>query len=74
VYQLFKEKAQWGEFYKMYGMVLFLLGGFFLVVPFYNVVCQTFGFSMRQHAKEYQFNEDKVNVFRKYRISFMAHT
>lgn len=39
VYTLFKEKAQWGEFYKMYGLVLFLLGGFFLVVPFYNVIC-----------------------------------
>lgn len=58
----------------MYGLALFILGGFFLVVPFYNVICQTFGFSMRQHAKEYNFSEEKVNVFRKYRISFMAHT
>ncbi len=74
VYNLFKEKTQWGEFYRMYGIVLIMLGGFFLVVPFYNVVCQTFGFSMRQHAKEYNFGEDKVNVFRKYRVSFMAHT
>jgi cytochrome c oxidase assembly protein Cox11 len=47
VYNLFKEKTQWGEFYRMYGIVLIMLGGFFLVVPFYNVVCQTFGFSMR---------------------------
>lgn len=31
----------------MYGIVLMMLGGFFLVVPFYNVICQTFGFSMR---------------------------
>jgi cytochrome c oxidase assembly protein subunit 11 len=32
------------------------------------------GFTMRQHAKEYEFSEDKINVYRKYRISFMAHT
>ena len=51
-----------------------MLGGFFLAVPFYNVICQTFGFSMSQHAKDYNFDRDKVNVFRKYRISFMAHT
>lgn len=47
VYQVFKEKAKWGEFYRVYGIALFLLGGFFLIVPFYNVLCQTFGFSMR---------------------------
>lgn len=71
---MFKEKTRWGEFYRMYGIVLMMLGGFFLVVPFYNVICQTFGFSMRQHAKDYSFSDEKVNVFRKYRISFMAHT
>lgn len=74
VYQIFKEKAQWGEFYRVYGICLFLLGGFFLVVPFYNVVCQTFGFTMKQHAQKYGVYEDKeINVFRKYRVSFMAH-
>lgn len=51
-----------------------MLGGFFLAVPFYNVICQTFGFSMRQHAQVYNFEgQENVNVFRKYRISFMAH-
>jgi cytochrome c oxidase assembly protein Cox11 len=50
VYRLFQEKAQWGEFYRMYGIVLLMLGGFFLAVPFYNVICQTFGFSMKTHA------------------------
>ena len=75
VYQIFKEKAQWGEFYRVYGIALLLLGGFFLTVPFYNVVCQTFGFSMRQHAKVYgNYKEEDINVFRKYRVSFMAHT
>lgn len=39
VYDLFVEKAKWGEFYKIYGLVLMILGGFFLTVPFYNVVC-----------------------------------
>lgn len=39
VYEVFKEKAQWGEFYRVYGLALFLLGGYFLTVPFYNVVC-----------------------------------
>jgi cytochrome c oxidase assembly protein Cox11 len=30
---------------------------------------------MRQHAKEYgKYKDDEINVFRKYRISFMAHT
>lgn len=29
---------------------------------------------MSQHAKDYNFDKDKLNVFRKYRISFMAHT
>ena len=39
VYDLFREKAQWGEFYRVFGMVLFLLGGYWLTIPFYNVVC-----------------------------------
>ena len=39
VYQVFKEKARWGEFYRVFGMVFMLLGGYFLSVPFYNVVC-----------------------------------
>jgi len=39
VYEVFKEKAQWGEFYRVYGFCLILLGGYFLTVPFYNVVC-----------------------------------
>ena len=30
VYEVFKEKAQWGEFYRVYGLCLFLLGGYFL--------------------------------------------
>jgi cytochrome c oxidase assembly protein Cox11 len=58
VYDMFKEKAQWGEFYRVYGIVLFLLGGFFLTIPFYNVICQTFGFTMSQHAKEYKFKDE----------------
>jgi len=37
--ELFREKAQWGEFYRVYGMVLFLLGAYWLTVPFYNVIC-----------------------------------
>ena len=44
VYEVFKEKSKWGEFYRVYGFVLFLLGGYFLTVPFYNVICQTMGF------------------------------
>jgi len=39
VYDVFKEKAQWGEFYRVYGMILLALGGYFLTVPFYNVIC-----------------------------------
>ena len=39
VYQVFKEKAKWGEFYRVYGLALFLLGAYFLTVPFYNVIC-----------------------------------
>ena len=39
VYEVFKDKAKWGEFYRVYGLCLFLLGGYFLTVPFYNVVC-----------------------------------
>eukprot|EP00347_Sterkiella_histriomuscorum_P004188 403361410 len=74
VYEIFKLKAQWGEFYRVYGMALFLLGGFFLIVPFYNVVCQTFGFTMKQHAIEYgKYKDSEINVHRKFRINFMAH-
>jgi len=47
VYEAFREKAQWGEFYRVFGIVLCFLGGYFLTVPFYNVVCQTFGYTMR---------------------------
>lgn len=39
VYETFREKAKWGEFYRVYGLVLLALGGYFLSVPFYNVVC-----------------------------------
>jgi len=73
VYEVFKEKAQWGEFYRVFGLCLLLLGGYFLTVPFYNVVCQTFGFTMSQHAKDYRTPEDQVNVFRKWRVCFMSH-
>jgi cytochrome c oxidase assembly protein subunit 11 len=72
--ELFREKAQWGEFYRVYGMVLFLLGAYWLTVPFYNVICQQFGFTMSTSHKEYKFKEAEVDVFRKFRISFMAHT
>lgn len=74
LYETFKEKAQWGEFYRVYGIMLLALGGYFLTVPFYNVLCQTFGFSMKQHAQKYKFKEDEVNVYRKFRVSFMSHT
>ena len=73
VYEVFKEKAQWGEFYRVYGLCLLLLGGYFLTVPFYNVVCQTFGFTMSQHAKDYRTPPEQVNVFRKWRVAFMSH-
>lgn len=39
VYEVFKEKAKWGEFYRVFGMCLMLLGGYFLTIPFYNVIC-----------------------------------
>lgn len=74
VYETFKEKAQWGEMYRVSGIILLLLGGYFLTVPFYNVICQTFGFTMRQHAQDYTFKEEEINVFRKFRVSFLSHT
>lgn len=55
-------------------MCLILLGGYFLTVPFYNVICQTFGFTMRQHAIDYGLNENEINVHRKFRVTFMANT
>ena len=70
---MFKEKAKWGEFYRVYGMVLLVLGGYFLTVPFYNVVCQAFGFNMSLRHKDYKPKDDKVNVFRKFKVCFMAH-
>lgn len=54
-------------------MVLLALGGFFLTVPFYNVVCQAFGFNMRTSHKDYRQADDKINVFRKFVVCFMAH-
>jgi len=74
VYEMFREKAQWGEFYRVYGIVLFLLGGYFLTVPFYNVICQQMGFTMSTHAKDYKFVDSEINVYRKFRISFLSHT
>lgn len=74
LYETFKEKAQWGEFYRVYGLCLLALGGYFLTVPFYNVICQTFGFTMSRHAKDYKFKDEEVNVHRKFRISFIGHT
>jgi hypothetical protein len=38
-YQAFKEKSQWAEFYRVFGMVFFVTGLYFLIVPFYNVIC-----------------------------------
>ena len=73
IYETFREKAQWGEFYRVYGIALLALGCYFLAVPFYNVVCQTFGFSMATHAKKYRFKEKDINVMRKFKISFMSH-
>ena len=74
IYDLFREKAQWGEGYRIFGMVLLLLGGYWLTVPFYQVICQALGMSMRQHAKDYNFKEDEINVFRKFKVCFMCHT
>ena len=73
VYEIFKEKAQWGEFYRVYGLALFLLGAYFLTVPFYNVVCQTFGFTMSQSHKDYSFRPEEVNVYRKYKVCFIGN-
>jgi cytochrome c oxidase assembly protein subunit 11 len=52
---------------------LLLLGGYFLTVPFYNVVCQVFGFKASNHYKDYRFADNEVNVFRKYRVNFCSH-
>jgi cytochrome c oxidase assembly protein subunit 11 len=57
----------------VYGLCLLLLGGYFLTVPFYNVVCQTMGFTMSTHSKDYRFADKEINVFRKYTIRFMGH-
>jgi len=73
VYEVFKEKAKWGEFYRVYGFCLLLLGGYFLTVPFYNVVCQTMGFTMSNHATDYSAKAENVNIFRKYKVMFMSH-
>lgn len=73
VYEVFKEKAQWGEFYRVYGLCLFLLGAYFLTVPFYNVVCQTLGLTMSQSHKDYRFAANEVNVFKKFKVCFMAN-
>ena len=73
VYQVFREKARWGEFYRVFGMVFMLLGGYFLSVPFYNVVCQTFGFTLKQYHTDYRFADDEISVFRKFKISFHAN-
>lgn len=74
VYETFKEKAQWGEFYRVYGICLLALGGYFLTVPFYNVICQTFGFSMKTHSKDYSLKDEDVDVYRKYRVGFLSQT
>jgi cytochrome c oxidase assembly protein Cox11 len=74
VYETFKEKAQWGEFYRVYGILLLALGGYFLSVPFYTVFCQTFGFSMSTHAKDYKRQDNDINVYRKFRVGFLSHT
>lgn len=74
VYETFREKAQWGEFYRVWGIVLLALGGYFLTVPFYNVICQTFGFSMTTHAKDYRRKDDEINVYRKFRLGFLSLT
>lgn len=74
VYEAFKEKAQWGEFYRVYGLVLLALGGYFLSVPFYNVVCQQMGFTMKQHAKDYNFKETEINVYRKFKVKLLCQT
>ena len=29
---------------------------------------------MSTHSKEYKFNEDKINIYKKYRVSFLSHT
>ena len=71
--EVMKEKAQWGEFYRVYGLLMLLLGGYWLLIPFYNVVCQAFGTSMRTGHKDYKFADDKINVFRKFRVSFISH-
>ena len=31
------------------------------------------GFSMRTTHKDYQFKEEEINVFRKFRVSFVSH-
>lgn len=54
-------------------MLLFLLGGYFLTVPFYNVVCQSFGYNLRTSHKDYRKNDEDINVFRKFTVCFMAH-
>ena len=40
----------------------------------YNVICQTMGFSMSTHAKEYVFKDEEINVYRKFKISFLCNT
>ena len=74
VFETFKEKAQWGEFYRMYGILLLVLGGYFLTVPFYTLVCQTFGFTLATHAKDYRRKDEEISVFRKFRIGFLSLT
>jgi cytochrome c oxidase assembly protein Cox11 len=73
VFEIFKEKAKWGEFYRVYGMVLLALGGYFLTVPFYNVICQHFGFNLYTGHRDYRRADNEINVFRKFLVCFMAH-
>ena len=73
VFETFREQSQWGEFYRVAGFALTLIGGFWLVIPFYNVICQQFGFTMYEDHIDYKFKDDEVNVFRKFRVSFLSH-
>lgn len=74
LYETFKEKAQWGEFYRYFGFTLCALGAYWLALPFYSVLCQTFGFSMKTHAQDYRRKDEEINVYRKFRVGFLSHT
>ncbi len=72
-FEQFREEQKWGAKHFFLGLMLFFTGAYSLIVPFYKILCERWGFSTKTEHQDYRPDDPENQMMhRKWRIHFQA--